>query len=123
MPTHSVKNFIRRGEFFKMMSSMETGASEGMWTYARYRSWLETKKNWHLPGEKIEDEPAPEMSSIPEVQFAPPPISKSPAATPAPKLTPTPLSAGAPKSKDDLLEIEPEEGGLEAIISKLKSKP
>ncbi len=30
--THAVKNFIRRGEFFKMISSMETGADQGMWT-------------------------------------------------------------------------------------------
>src|SRR5579884_171703 len=128
MPTHSVKNFIRRGEFFKIISSMETGAAEGMWTYARYRTWLEAKKNWALPGDKNEEEPA-EMGAMPEMKFTPPPISKAPASTtpaaPAhssstPVASPTPAAG---KSKDNLLEIEPEEGGLEAIISKLKDKP
>lgn len=130
MPTHSVKNFIRRGEFFKMMSSMETGAAEGMWTYTRYRSWLESKKNWSLPGDKVEEEPS-EMVAEPEMKFVPPPVSsvsKTPESTAphapatASKPGPTAPAAGSGK-KDNLLEIEPEEGGLEAIISKLKSKP
>src|SRR6201995_862409 len=45
MPGHAVKAFIRRGDFFKMMSAIETGANDGMWTYPRYRTWLEAKKN------------------------------------------------------------------------------
>jgi twitching motility protein PilT len=119
MPTHSVKNFIRRGEFFKMVSSMETGASEGMWTYQRYRTWLENKKTWQNPGDKVEDEPS-EMTALPEIQFTAPPPSKAPA--PATVSAPKAASPTPSKSKENLLEIEPEEGGLEAIISKLKSK-
>jgi twitching motility protein PilT len=118
-PTHSVKNFIRRGEFFKIISCMETGAAEGMWTYQRYRTWLEQKKSWSHPGEKAEDEPN-EMAPEPEIQIAPPPLSKAPPPTTA---SPKTVSPGIAKSKDDLLEIEPEEGGLEAIISQLKAKP
>ena len=119
MPVHAVKNFIRRGEFFKMVSAMETGADQGMWTYQRYRSWLEARKNWHLPGERVEEEPMGESPEAEEVRFMPPPISK-----PLPVPVVDKIAPSAPVGvKEDLLEIEPEEGGLEAIISKLKSKP
>src|SRR5258708_15577745 len=65
MPSsHAVKNFIRRGEFFKMMSSMETGAEQGMWTYQRYRTWLETKKNWHTADGRDDEEPAGEKPGV-----------------------------------------------------------
>jgi twitching motility protein PilT len=124
MPAHAVKNFIRRGEFFKMMSSMETGANDGMWTYQRYRTWLDTRKTWHMPGEKTEEEPAGDLAVMDEVKLAPPPLSRpstAPAARSPSTSAPKP-SAGKP-GKGNALEIVPEEGGLEAIISKLKDKP
>jgi twitching motility protein PilT len=122
MPGHAVKSFIRRGEFFKMVSSMETGASDGMWTFQRYRSWLEARKTWNLPGEKPEED-AGELPVMEEVRLARPmelaPVEHSAAPVSAVKSSP----AAAVKSKADRLEIEPEAGGLEAIISKLKTKP
>ncbi len=123
MPVHAVKNFIRRGEFFKMMSAMETGASDGMWTYPRYRSWLESRKTWHTPGEKVEEEPG-ELPVLEEVKLARPtlaPASEPSIASHAP-VAKQPSAAPA-KSSSSPLEIEPPEGGLEAIISKLKAKP
>src|SRR6202142_1584794 len=44
VPTHAVKNFIRNRDFFKITSSLETGAEHGMWTVQRYRAGLETRK-------------------------------------------------------------------------------
>jgi twitching motility protein PilT len=117
MSAHSVKSFIRRGDFFKMMSAIETGGDQGMWTYPRYRSWLEMRRTWHTPGERVEEEPASELLQLEETNVAPPPVVKPHA--PAAK---EPASTSG-KTKDGLLEIEPEEGGLEAIISKLKTKP
>src|SRR6266516_2015539 len=49
--THAVKNFIRTGDFFKVISAIETGAEHGMWTFQRYQSWIENKKNWHIPSD------------------------------------------------------------------------
>ena len=123
MPSHSVKSHIRRGEFFKMMSAMETGANEGMWTYQRYRSWMEGRKTWYLPGEKVEEEIATDAPVLEEMQLARPAALKVPGPSTA-GLAPSPAPAPGPgKSREHLLEIEPEEGGLEAIISKLKNKP
>src|SRR5690348_11598494 len=54
MATHAVKNFIRNGDFFKIVSSLETGAEHGMWSFQRYRSWLENRTTWHIPGQSPE---------------------------------------------------------------------
>ena len=123
MPSHSVKSFIRRGDFFKMVSAMETGASEGMWTYQRYRTWMESRKTWHIPDGQPEEEIPTDLPVVPETRLAPLPSAKT-SAPAAPAKISNPTSAPSPsRAKGDLLEIEPEEGGLEAIISKLKDKP
>ena len=105
------------------MTVMETGAEQGMWTYARYRTWLETRKTWHRATDGGEDEPAGELGALDEVRVAPPlppPVARSsPTTAPSSKAP----AGGTMGTKEDLLEIQPEEGGLEAIISKLKSKP
>ncbi len=129
MPGHAVKSFIRRGDFFKMISAMETGAADGIWTYARYRTWLEAKKTWQTPGEKSPDEPADEPGAAEEVtpllrpSLSQPSVPARPGKIPTHASTPSPATTGSAKNRDNLLEIEPEAGGLEAIISKLKSKP
>ena len=45
VPTNPIKNFIRNRDFFKIISTMETGAQYGMWTFPRYRSWMEKRTN------------------------------------------------------------------------------
>jgi twitching motility protein PilT len=131
MPSHAVKNFIRRGEFFKIMTVMETGADQGMWTYQRYRSWLETRKTWHRATEGGEDEPAGGGFEAEEMRAAPlprpaassPAPARSPASAPAGSRVPAGGTAGTAGPGAGRLEIQPEEGGLDAIITKLKTKP
>src|SRR6516225_3382536 len=52
--THAIKNFIRNRDFFKIASSIETGAEHGMWSFQRYRTWLENRTNWSIPGQTSE---------------------------------------------------------------------
>src|SRR5216683_2284278 len=61
MATHAVKNFIRNRDFFKIISSLETGAEHGMWSFQRYRSWVDNRTNWYIPGQTPE---APETESL-----------------------------------------------------------
>jgi twitching motility protein PilT len=98
--TMAVKNFIRTGDFFKIISAMETGAEHGMWTFARYQAWLENKKNWYFPA--VEDKPDSEPAE--------------PAAVPP--ATPPPRGAKAPKTTREgrRIEIEPVEGGLGEVL-------
>jgi twitching motility protein PilT len=58
--THAVRNFIRNRDFFKISSSIETGADHGMWSWQRYRSWLENRSGWHIPGQSAD---APDSDS------------------------------------------------------------
>src|SRR5438445_4904145 len=68
MATHAVKNFIRNRDFFKIISSLETGAEHGMWSFQRYRSWVDSRTNWYIPGQSPE---APATESF----EAPPPAT------------------------------------------------
>src|SRR5258707_8759972 len=67
MATHAVKNFIRNRYFFKIASSLETGAEHGMYTFQRYRSWLDNRTNWHIPNQNAD---APESEPV---ESPPPP--------------------------------------------------
>lgn len=105
MASHAVKSFIRNRDFFKIVSSLETGAEHGMWTFQRYRNWLDNRTNWHIPGKSTEtaDNESPEASS-------PPPVL--PVFTPAArnskqekKPLPAPAAATRPPGR---IEIEPE---------------
>ena len=118
IPTLPVKSFIRKAEFFRIISSMETGADQGMWTYQRYRSWMENRKHWHVPGEQSDEEPVGDLVENVEPRPVLPATAKPP---PLPS-APPPASPAPARSKEGRVEIEPVEGGLDAIISKLKPK-
>lgn len=48
MANMAVKNFIRNRDFFKIISSIETGAEFGMWSYPRYRAWLDKRTSFNV---------------------------------------------------------------------------
>jgi twitching motility protein PilT len=109
-PNNPVKHYIRQREFHKIKSSLETGADFGMWTFARYRTWMEKRTHWHIPDNK---------SDSPDSETA------EPAPLPLPKLksAATPHSQPAPKTKakeGGPIEIEPVEGGWDRILKELK---
>jgi twitching motility protein PilT len=120
MATHAVKNFVRNRDFFKISSSLETGAEHGMWSWQRYRTWLDNRKNWYVPGqtpESPDSEPA-------EAPVAPPAGPSAPAAAPTPsvKLFPADFKpAAAPAQKDQppgRIEIEPTESEFGKILKR-----
>ena len=43
---------IREGKYPRLKDIMQTGASENMWTFSRYASWIDAKQNWYVPSEK-----------------------------------------------------------------------
>lgn len=122
MPTHAAKNFIRRGEFYKIVSTMETGADSGMWTYQRYRNWLDQKKTWHKLNERDTDELLAGGYESEEAMTSALPLPSAAPVAGAPRapVAKAPVTGAAPR--DERLEIQPEAGGLEAIISQLKNK-
>ena len=121
--TMAVKNFIRIGDFYKLISQMETGAEHGMWSFARYQTWLENKKAWHFvdPHEKP-DSDVTDLSAAPGPIAAPSPGQITRAGSTPASRTPPPVPSGTPVRHDKPIEIEPVEGGLEEVIRKLEKE-
>ena len=116
VPTHAVKNFIRTRDFFKITSSLETGAEHGMWTLQRYRSWLDSRKNWYIPGktaESGESEPA-EAAPVP---VRPPafPIGPKSGKTETRHASHSHLADAKPPGR---IEIEPSESEFGKILKR-----
>jgi twitching motility protein PilT len=111
--THAVRNFIRNRDFFKIISAIETGADQGMWSFQRYAKWLESRTNLFVPGQNAEP-PDTESSSPPPIS----PMAPPPAAPPrgAQKTTEPRVVPGA----SERIEIEPTEGDFGKILKKLE---
>jgi twitching motility protein PilT len=116
VPTHAVKNFIRNRDFFKIASSLETGAEHGMWTQQRYRAWLDARKNWYIPGK------SPETADSEPGEAPPPPAH--PAAFPlAPKAAKTDARHSSHSHPEEpkppgRIEIEPGESEFGKILKR-----
>ena len=109
MATLPIKNYIRNRDFFKIVNSVETGAEHGMWTFQRYRSWLDKRSGFHLPSREGEAEE--EERSAPRMPAAPAPVRVAAGAAPA-AAAPRPERAEAGR-----IEIEPTES-FEKILKK-----
>jgi twitching motility protein PilT len=117
MATHAVRNFIRNRDFFKIISALETGAEHGMWSFQRYRTWLDNRTNWAIPGQGAEppDAESAEAPAKPSSLTAFPVASK-PAGLP--KRAGAAPSAPAPKSSPGRIEIEPVESEFGRILKR-----
>jgi len=119
VPTYAVKGLIRNGDFYRIVSSMETGGDQGMWTWQRYQTWIENRKQWFLPDplESAETDPAMESAK-------PPPLTSAAAPVKTSRVPDRPAqashSAPTPARQAGRIEIEPVEGGLKEVIKKLE---
>jgi twitching motility protein PilT len=108
--TLPIKNFIRNRDFFKIVSSVETGAEHGMWTFQRYRAWLDKRASFHQPMREAETddaEAAAPAKAAPRLPAAPPAPARAEGA-PAPRVE---------RSEAGRIEIEPSET-FEKILKK-----
>jgi len=96
MATHPIKTFIRNRDFFKIQSTLETGADHGMWTYARYRTWLDKQTRFNT----LSTEAEPETEQEPQ-PAKPPPVPLPVSARPV-KIAPV-------EGEASRIEIEPVE--------------
>jgi twitching motility protein PilT len=116
MATHAVKNFVRNRDFFKITSSLETGAEHGMWTFQRYRTWLDNRKNWSMTEQSSEgsegeaEEARPTSPVLPAFLSTP----KSGKAEKGPDTQPP----GLAKPSSTRIEIEPMESEFGKILKR-----
>lgn len=99
-PTHAVRNFIRLGEFHRIISVIETGADNGMWTFDRYQRWLASRTRW-----------ATQAGSGPAAGVELPKSGGLAAML-------RPVSSASPGNPQPL-EIEPDPGGMQKILKRL----
>jgi twitching motility protein PilT len=111
-----VKNFVRNRDFFKIPNLLETGAEHGMYTFQRYRNWLDKRGNWALPGQSAET-PDEELAEAPPPS---PALPKFLAATPPPKPEKHAPASNQPPSRPSStrIEIEPTESEFGKILKR-----
>ncbi len=146
----AVRNLVREGQFFKLLSVMETGARDGMWSFERYRAWLAQRSQWSWP--QAQDEAS--LSSVEDDLGAHllPPLRMSSeggshshghnqelgvsASSAAPSGSKTPITAaregrfaqGVPTSHksaeddDDVIEIQALDDDLNSLIKALEKR-
>jgi twitching motility protein PilT len=116
LPSSGVRGTIRMGQFSRLATALEGGGQEGQWTLARYRAWLDSKKDWVLPTDRSNEPVASEMALEPmpmgrELE-APEAIRR-----PAPK--PTASAAPAARKEQPRKESPPsasEKGGEGVLV-------
>jgi len=112
LANHPIRNFIRNRDFFKIQNTLETGLEQGMFTYLRYRSWLDKQTRFNTLQAEAEPEPESEIRPVhlprPAAPSAPNPASPSSPTShysrPAAKPTDAPASGDSRR-----IEIEPTE--------------
>jgi twitching motility protein PilT len=109
----AVKSFVRNRDFFKLPSALETGAEFGMWTFERYRGWLDKRTDWYLAA-RTPDAPDTEAA---EADSMPTPLRLEPKSA---KPENAASARGANRDSDSRIEIEPVEGGMEGLLRKFK---
>src|SRR3989440_3940141 len=109
MASHAVKNFIRNRDFFKIISSLETGAEHGMWSFQRYRSWLDNRTNWHRPDQNAEPADS-ELADLPPPEVPLPALTAANRAAPKPEKRSAQAPAAPATRGGERIEIEPVEG-------------
>ncbi len=107
---HAVKAHLRNGDFFKLNSALETGADHGMWSFDRYKRWLDQQKEFYTT-EQAKAEPP---STDEEEEIPPPPAPEPSIKKFIPRTGSTPEPS--PKSAGGTIEIEPMDGELGKIL-------
>ena len=110
--THAVKSFIRNRDFFKIVTAIETGADNGMWTFQRYVKWLEGRSNFFVPGQSAEPPDSEPAEAVPAA-----PLPSVATALKMEKKGRLPSSTPA-ANEGQRIEIEPTEGDFGKILGK-----
>jgi twitching motility protein PilT len=125
----TVKSVIREGKFFKLNDILQTSASEKMWSFERYRKWLDSRSDWYRKALTEHERPAEipknfkqaDLDQIVTPMPLKPAIQKSTPSQPPSKKKRTstsPLIEAAISDKSDYYEIG--DGGHENMEDILK---
>ena len=116
LPSSGAKGTIRAGNFSQIANVLQSGGDEGMWTFDRYRRWMDQVTDWVRPA----PDAAPYNSGEPTISANASgyrPAAKSMTAKPlAPKSAPA-----KPAPAEDVIEVPADEMDL-AQLAELAKK-
>jgi twitching motility protein PilT len=119
--TSGARGAIRAQEFYKLASILELGGGDGMWTFERYRSWLDRRTEWVRPvAQPLPAAVAAEAGAVAQGASVEPPAARRGelrrprnVGRPAPE-----IGAGAER----VLEINAPEADVSQILSELEGR-
>ncbi len=127
--SHAVRSMIRHGHFGRIATAIETGGEDNMWTFERYRRWLDQRTDWskmELTEEHDYDggSAAPEVTSETLMPSLPTQVVGSSLSSDKPKPPKKPMPAVKSRatstpSEEGVLVLDDEEN-LEDIVAALK---
>jgi len=103
--TQPVKAVVRQGQFFKLQTALEIGGNDGLFTFGRYREWMEKRTDWQAPTHETGSDEV-----IPAEAHLPPPRKAAR------------IKADAAAHVEGELEIGPGDEDLTRILSELEDK-
>jgi twitching motility protein PilT len=111
IPTSGAKGTIRAGNFSQLASVLQSGGEEGMWTFERYRRWMDQVNDWVRPP------PAPPRKPLDPAKSMPRAPSQARTAAPAPQSA----SVSRPAIPvDGVIEVPAEEMDLASLAELAK---
>ncbi|HMQ23719.1 MAG TPA: hypothetical protein PKE00_14585, partial [Planctomycetota bacterium] len=128
-----VRSLVRKGDFFRLETVFQTGASDGQWTRERYRKWLESKDDFVRPGAKRTAGPqsSADTEDMPTSMHAAPYVAPTrrriakhqPGQDEVPATPPRPLHSKRDDDEaagpDDVIVIDAPTGTLSDILEEL----
>lgn len=110
-----VRGMVREGRFLNIQSAIETGASQYMWTFERYRGWLDGQRSWSRRADGDVVAPAARPAAL-----AARPVARPEASEPAP-LDPA-VSATGPTRRAPAAAGGGDVDVLEGLIAALEGR-
>lgn len=111
----SVKTNIRAGTTSHLTTCIQTGAEDGMYTFERYRRWIDQKRDWVTPKQATRmEEPDPDTEKV-NLNSIVPPVKKD--LQNKDKTTPAPNKQSDPSGR---LEISVDDTDLDKLVKDLE---
>ncbi|HEX4052365.1 MAG TPA: ATPase, T2SS/T4P/T4SS family [Steroidobacteraceae bacterium] len=112
LPSTGARGTIRAGNFSQLATVLQSGADEGLWSYARYQRWMEQQHDWVRTEESS---PAPDEASTarPASLYAPPASTAARPPSPAPRVPRR--SQDSDTADTNVIELPAEEIGPEEL--------